>query len=78
MACVTADAADDVGCVVLFLRAVILAMADLATVLAGLVLIVTQRSVERSEFTELVALELVLTFGDGGSLGNVSVNPRKS
>lgn len=38
------------------------------TVLTSLVLIVTQCTVEGGEFSELVALELVLTFGNRSSL----------
>jgi hypothetical protein len=64
----TADAADDAGSEVLLLRAIILAMADLAAVLAGLILIVAKSTVEGGKLAELIALELVLAFGDGGSL----------
>ncbi len=71
MAGITADAADDVGGVVLLLRAVILAMADLSAVLAGLVLVVTQGSVQGSELTQLIPLEFVLALGDGGGLGGL-------
>ena len=68
MPCVAADTTDDVGGEVTGLRAVVLAMANLAAVLAGLVLVVTEGTVERGKLTELVALELVLTFRYGGSL----------
>jgi hypothetical protein len=68
VACVTADTANDASSEVLCLRAVELAMSDLATVLASLVFVVTQGTVESGKFTELVALELVLAFGDRGSL----------
>jgi hypothetical protein len=44
------------------------------TVLASLVLVVTKRTVESSELTELVALELVLAFRDGCGLIIVSIN----
>jgi len=74
VACVTADTADDASSEVLCLRAVVLAMSDLATVLASLVFVVTQGTVESSKLTELVALELVLTFGDRGSRLNDVVN----
>jgi hypothetical protein len=43
-------------------------MADLTTVLTGLVLVVTEGTVEGSKLTKLVALEFVLAFGNGGSL----------
>lgn len=38
------------------------------TVLAGLVLVVTEGTVQRGQLSELVTLELILTFGNGGSL----------
>ncbi len=69
---VTTDAAYDVGRVVLLLRTIVLAMADLAAVLTGLVFVVTKRTVQGSQLPELVSLELVLAFGDGGSLDTVS------
>lgn len=65
---VTADATNDVGSVVLGVGAVVLAVADFTTVLASLVFVVAEGTVERGEFTQLVALELVLTFRNGGSL----------
>lgn len=68
MAGVTTDATDDTGGVVLLLRAVVLAVTDLATVLASLVLVVSEGTVEGGEFSELVALEFVLAFRNGRSL----------
>lgn len=65
---VATDAADDAGGVVLALGTVVLAVTDLAAVLAGLVLVVAEGTVEGGELTKLVSLELVLTFGDGGGL----------
>jgi hypothetical protein len=44
--------------------AIILTVTNLTTVLASLVLVVTQSTVESSEFAELIALELVLAFRD--------------
>lgn len=44
-------------------------MTDLATILACLVLIITQGTVESGQLTQLVAFQLVLAFGDGSSLG---------
>lgn len=38
------------------------------TVLASLVLVVTESTVESRQLTELIALELILTFGDGSGL----------
>lgn len=43
-------------------------MADLAAILASLVFVIAKSTVERGKLTELVALEFVLTFGDGSSL----------
>jgi len=40
---------------------------NLAAVLAGLVFVVTEGTVECGELAQLVALELVLAFGDRGS-----------
>lgn len=42
------------------------------TVLASLILIVSEGPIEGREFAELVALEFILTFGDRGSLMTVS------
>jgi hypothetical protein len=64
----SADSANDTSSVVLFLRAIVFAVTNLTAILAGLVFVVTQRSVESSEFTKLVALKLVLTLRNGGSL----------
>ncbi len=65
---VTTDATDDAGSVVLLLRAVVLAVTDLATVLASLVFVVSKGTVECGEFSELVTLEFVLTFRNRRSL----------
>jgi hypothetical protein len=68
MTSVATDTANNVGSEVLGVRAVVLAVTNFAAVLASLVLVVTKGTVERGEFTQLVSLELVLAFGDGGSL----------
>ncbi|KAK1715567.1 uncharacterized protein BDZ83DRAFT_54194 [Colletotrichum acutatum] len=47
-------------------------MTDLATVLASLVLVVTEGTVEGSKLAKLVALELVLSFGNGRGLAEES------
>jgi len=65
---IATDTADDASGEVLGVGAVVLAVANFATVLAGLVFVVTESTVEGCELTQLVALELVLSFGDGGSL----------
>ena len=72
MPSIAANTTDDVGSEILLLRAVVLAMTNLSTVLACLVLIVTKSTVESSKFTELIALELILSFGNRGSLPTVS------
>jgi hypothetical protein len=43
-------------------------MTNLTAVLAGLVLVIAQSTVESSEFAELVALQFVLAFGNRRSL----------
>jgi hypothetical protein len=68
MTSITADTTDNVCCKVALLGAIVLAMADLTAVLASLVLIVTECSVESSELTKLVTLELILAFRNGSSL----------
>ncbi|KAF2484203.1 hypothetical protein BDY17DRAFT_123818 [Neohortaea acidophila] len=68
MSGVSADSADDVGGEVTCFRAVVFAVADIAAILAGLVLVVTKGTVEGGKFAELVAFEFVLAFGDGGGL----------
>jgi hypothetical protein len=68
MTSVATDTANNVGSEVLSVRAVVLAVTNFAAVLASLVLVVTKGTIERGEFTQLVSLELVLAFGDGGSL----------
>ena len=72
MPSIPTNATDDICSEVACLGAIILTVTNLATVLASLVLIVTQRAVQGGEFAELVALELVLAFRDRGGLLNVS------
>lgn len=64
----TTDTADDAGREVLLLWTIVLAMTNLTTVLAGLVLVVTKGTVEGGKLTKLVALEFVLAFRDRSSL----------
>ena len=66
---ISTDTADNTSREVLSIRAVVLAVTNLAAVLAGLVFVVTEGTVECGELAQLVALELVLAFGDRGSLG---------
>lgn len=68
MASITTDSANDVGGEVACLWTIVLAMADLAAILTSLVFIVTQSAVECSQFAELITLEFVLAFGNGGGL----------
>lgn len=68
MASVATDTANDAGGEVLLFGTVVLAVSNLPTVLAGLVLIITQGSVQGSQLTKLVTLQFVLAFGDGSSL----------
>lgn len=65
---VTAHTTDDAGSKVLALGTVVLAVTNLATVLASLVLVVSEGTVEGGQLTKLVPLELVLALGNGGSL----------
>lgn len=65
---VAADTANDVGSEILLFGTIIFAVTDLPTVLACLVFVVAQSTVECGEFSELVSLELILTLGDGGGL----------
>lgn len=76
MSSVAADATDNVGGEVFGVRAVVLAVTDFTAVLASLVLVVTESTVESSQLTQLVALELVLTFGNGGSLRGEDISMR--
>lgn len=64
MAGVTADTADDASSVVLLLGTVVLAMSNLPAVLACLVLVVAESSVQRSKLAQLVTLQLVLALGN--------------
>lgn len=71
VASLTTHTTDDVGRVALLIRTVVLAVTDLAAVLADLVLVITKGTVQRSEFAKLIALQLVLSFRDRGSLRRV-------
>jgi hypothetical protein len=64
VSCVAANTTDDAGGVVLTLGTVVLAVANLATVLAGLVLIISESTVEGGQFSQLIALQLILAFRD--------------
>jgi hypothetical protein len=68
MSSLATNTTDDVARDVHPLWTVVLAMTNLAAVLACLVLVISKSSVKGGELTELVALEFVLAFGDRGSL----------
>lgn len=63
MASVTAHATDDVRSDVTLVRAIVLSVAELSAVLAGLVLVVTEGTVQGGELSKLATLEFVLSFG---------------
>jgi hypothetical protein len=62
------QATDDIGAVHSLLRTLPSTVALLSTVLAKLVLVVSEGTVERSEFSELVPLVVVLSLGGGCGL----------
>jgi hypothetical protein len=62
------DTTDDVSSKVALLRALILPVTDVATILTHLVLIISKSSVESGEFTELIAFVVVLAFRRGSGL----------
>ena len=68
MSSLSTDTANDAGSVVLLLGTVVLAMTDLTTILAGLIFVVAESTVERGELAKLVTLEFILAFGDGSGL----------
>lgn len=68
MSCISTNTADDVRGEIALLGAVEFSVSNLTAVLASLVLVITESTVESSKFTQLVTLQLVLTFWDGCSL----------
>lgn len=75
VACASADTADDVRCEVTLFWAVVLAMANITTVLADLILVVAKRSVESGELPKLVSFVIILTFGGRGGLQKKDKSP---
>lgn len=73
MTSVATNTANNVGREVALLRTVVLAVANFSTILAGLVFVVAQSTVERGKLAELIALQLILSFWDRRGL-NMSVN----
>jgi len=63
-----ADTADDVSSEVALLGTLILPVTDVAAILADLILIVSEGSIEGSKFAELIAFVIVLAFGCGSGL----------
>ena len=68
MTCVSTDATDNVGCEVALFWTIVLSVTNLTAVLASLILIVSESTVECCKLTKLIALELVLAFRNRGSL----------
>jgi hypothetical protein len=64
MASISTDATDDICREIALFWAVVLSVTNLTTILASLVLVVAESTVECCKLTKLVALELVLAFGN--------------
>jgi hypothetical protein len=77
MTSTTANATDDVSSEITLFGAVIFSVSNATTVLANLIFVVSKCSVQSSEFAELIALVIVLTFGSGSSLGMISVDAKE-
>lgn len=65
MASTSADTADDVRCEVTLFGTIVLAVTDIAAVLADLIFVVAKCTVEGGEFPKLVTFVIILTFGSG-------------
>ena len=65
----TAHTTDDVGGEVALFRAIIFTMTNPTAVLADLIFVVAKSSVEGGQFTKLVPLMIVLSFGRRRCLG---------
>lgn len=70
-----ANTTDNISSEIALFRAVVFAMSDTATVLANLVLIIAQSTVESRKFTELVTLVIILTFWSRCSLYRCLAKP---
>ncbi len=64
MTSISTDATDDVCGEIALFWAVVLSVTDLSTILASLVLVVAESTIKSCKLTKLVALELVLAFGN--------------
>ena len=62
------DTTDDVRCEVTLFWAVILAVTNTPTILANLILVVSERSVKSCKLAQLVSLVIVLALGCRSSL----------
>jgi hypothetical protein len=67
MSSISTDSADNVRSEVTLLGTIVLSVTNLTTVLAGLILVVAKSTVKSSKLTQLIALELILSFWDGCS-----------
>ena len=68
MSSATTDTANDVRCKVTLFGTVVFTVADSTAVLADLVFIVSEGTVERCQLPQLVSLVIVLAFRGRGSL----------
>ncbi len=73
----TACTTENVSREILLFRAFVFAVTDFTTILAKLVFVVTKSTVQRSEFSKLIALVIVLTFRRGCSLTMNRLSIRK-
>lgn len=63
-----ADTTDDISSEVALLRALILPVADVTTILTNLVLIISKGSIESGKFAKLIAFVIILAFWRGSGL----------
>jgi lipopolysaccharide export LptBFGC system permease protein LptF len=63
-----ANTTDDISSKVALLRALILPVADVTTILTNLVFIVSKGSIESSKFAKLIAFVIILAFWRGSGL----------
>ena len=61
---VAANSTNDVSGKILGLRAIVFPVTDLSAILAGLIFIIAESSVQRSELTQLVSFERVVALGN--------------
>ena len=68
MSSAATDSTNDVSGEVLLGRAVVFAMPNFPAILTNLVFIITKSTIQRGQFTKLIALVIVLPFGGGSRL----------